>query len=69
MFDNQLILLLHFLRPVAITGIAFNYGDLALHLQNGNAVDVCYELDENVYNGMRSIQMRVADIKSREIVN
>jgi len=56
-------------RPVAITGIAFNYGDLALHLQNGNAVDVCYELDENVYNGMRSIQMRVADIKSREIVN
>ena len=54
-------------RPVAITGIAFRYGDLALHLQNGKPVDVCYELDENVYNGVRSLQMKVADI--REIDN
>ena len=50
-------------RPVAITGIAFGSGDFALHLQNGNAVDVCYELDENVYNGVRSLQMMVRDIK------
>ncbi len=54
-------------RPVAITGIAFRYGDLALHLQNGKPVDVCYELDENVYNGVRSLQMKVEDI--REIDN
>lgn len=50
-------------RTAAITGIAFGKGDLALHLQNGNAVDVCYELDENIYNGVRSIQMMVDDIK------
>ena len=50
-------------RTAAITGIAFGKGDLALHLQNGNAVDVCYELDENIYNGVRSIQMMVEDIK------
>lgn len=50
-------------RTAAITGIAFGKGDLALHLQNGNAVDVCYELEENIYNGVRSIQMMVEDIK------
>ena len=50
-------------RTAAITGIAFGKGDLALHLQNGNTVDVCYELDENIYNGVRSIQMMVDDIK------
>ena len=52
-------------RTAAITGIAFGKGDLALYLQNGNAVDICYELDENVFNGVRSIQMMVEDIKTR----
>lgn len=51
-------------RTAAITGIAFHHGDKALHLQNGRAVDVCYELDENIYNGVRSIQMMVTDIKT-----
>ena len=51
-------------RTAAITGIAFHHGDKALHLQNGRAVDVCYELDENTYNGVRSIQMMVTDIKT-----
>ena len=50
-------------RTAAISGIAFGKGDLALHLQNGNAVDICYLLDENVFNGVRSIQMMVEDIK------
>lgn len=50
-------------RTAAITGIAFGQGDWALHLQNGNAVDVCYELEENTYNGQTSIQMMVQDIK------
>ena len=53
-------------RSAAISGIAFGKGDLALHLQNGNAVDICYELDENVYNGIRSLQMMVEDIKIRK---
>ena len=50
-------------RTAAITGIAFGQGDWALHLQNGNAVDVCYELEENTFNGQTSIQMMVQDIK------
>ncbi len=53
-------------RTAAISGIAFGKGDFALHLQNGNAVDICYELDENVYNGVRSLQMMVNDIKKRQ---
>lgn len=50
-------------RTAAITGIAFGKGELALHLQNGKAVDVVYELEENVFNGVKSIQMMVEDIK------
>lgn len=50
-------------RTAAITGIAFGHGDTALWLQNGNAIDLCYELDENTFNGSTSIQMMVLDIK------
>ncbi len=47
----------------AISGIAFGRGDMALYIQNGNKVDVVYELEENVFNGVRSIEMRVKDIR------
>lgn len=52
--------------PVFIDGIAFGLGDFAPYLQNGNAADVCYTLEENHYNGSVSIQMMVQDIKKRE---
>ena len=51
-------------RTSAISGIAFGKGDMALYIQNGKAVDVCYELDENTYNNQTSIQMMVSDIKN-----
>jgi len=50
-------------RHVAISGIAFGLGDLALDIQNGQSVDVCYELDENTYNNITTIQMMVQDIQ------
>ena len=49
-------------RNVAISGIGFGLGDMAPMIQNGNAVDVCYSLEENTYNGLTSIQMKVEDI-------
>lgn len=49
-------------RSLAITGIAFGKGDLATYIQNGNPVDVCYSLEQNTYNGITSIQMKVEDI-------
>ena len=47
----------------AISGIAFGKGDAALYIQNGNKVDVVYELEENVFNGVHSIEMKVKDIR------
>ena len=53
-------------RAYAITGIAFKRGDMAKHIQNGNPVDICYELDENTFNDRTTIQMMVQDIKAIE---
>ena len=53
-------------RTYAITGIAFGRADMAQHIQNGNAVDICYELDENTFNNRTTIQMMVQDIKAIE---
>ena len=49
-------------RAYAITCIAFKRGAMAQHIQNGNPVDICYELDENTFNHHTSIQMMVQDI-------
>ena len=49
-------------RTAAITGIAFGMGQWAETIQNGNAIDICYELDENTFNGNTSVQMMVVDI-------
>ena len=53
-------------RAYAITGIAFGRADMAQHIQNGNPVDICYELDENTFNNRTTIQMMVQDIKAIE---
>lgn len=50
-------------RTAAISGIAFGMGDWALHIQNGQPVDVCYNLEENTFNNKTSIQMMVQDIR------
>ena len=51
-------------RINAITGIAFGRADMAEYMQNGNAVDICYELNENTFNHHTTIQMMVQDIKT-----
>ena len=50
-------------RTAAISGIAFGEGDKALYLQNGNPIDLCYELEENTFNHMTSIQLRPVEIR------
>ena len=49
-------------RSLAITGIAFGKGEMATFIQNGNAEDVCYSIEQNTYNGVTSLQMKVEDI-------
>lgn len=53
-------------RTVAMDGIAFGQGDKAIHLQNGNSVDVCFYLEENVYRGRSTLQMNAQDIHLNE---
>ena len=50
-------------RVVAMDGIAFGHGDKAMHLQNGNSIDVCFYLEENSYRGRTTLQMNAQDIK------
>ena len=50
-------------RVNAITGIAFGRADMAEYIKNGNAVDICYELNENTFNHYTTIQMMVQDIQ------
>ena len=50
-------------RLNAITGIAFGRANMAEYIQNGNLVDICYELNENTFNHYTTIQMMVQDIK------
>ena len=43
--------------------IAFGLGDFFLKLTPGALVDVVYNLEENVWNGRTSLQLKVKDIK------
>ncbi|MBR1809029.1 MAG: single-stranded-DNA-specific exonuclease RecJ [Paludibacteraceae bacterium] len=51
-------------RTGALQGIAFGKGEYALPLMNGENIDICYELQQNTFNGQTTIQMMVHDIKA-----
>jgi len=53
-------------RP--ISAIAFNQSQHFEHMHNGNPVDVCYSVAENYYRGIANIQLRIKDIKDREVI-
>ncbi len=44
-------------------GIGFSMGDKLEQLQTGNPFDICYTIEENVYNGRSSLQMMLKDMK------
>ncbi len=44
-------------------GIAFSMGSCLEQLQTGNPFDICYTIEENLYNGRSTLQMMVRDIK------
>jgi single-stranded-DNA-specific exonuclease len=50
-------------RVVAMDGIAFGHGDKAMHLQNGNSIDICFYLEENNFRGRTTLQINAQDIK------
>ena len=53
-------------RP--ISAIAFNQSEHFDHMHNGNPVDICYSVAENYYRGIANIQLRIKDIKAREVI-
>jgi len=53
-------------RP--ISAIAFNQSEHFDYMQGGNPVDICYSVAENYYRGIANIQLRVKDIKMREVI-
>lgn len=50
-----------------ISAIAFNKSEHFEHLHMGNPVDLCYSIAENYYRGIANIQLRVKDIKRKEL--
>ncbi|MFT3675745.1 MAG: single-stranded-DNA-specific exonuclease RecJ [Chitinophagaceae bacterium] len=51
---------------VVYNGIGFGMADKYALLQNGQPVDVVYKLDENEWNGSKTLQLRVVDVKASE---
>ena len=48
------------------SGIAFNQGDKFDLIHNGQPFDICYHIEENVWNGKTSLQLFVKDIRPYE---
>lgn len=42
--------------------IAFGFGNLAQKLSAGNKIDIAYSLEANVWNGNKSLQLKIKDI-------
>jgi single-stranded-DNA-specific exonuclease len=49
-----------------ITGIGFNMAEKMPLLEAGKAVDVVFKLDENEWNGEKSLQLKVIDVRITE---
>ncbi|MDR1223412.1 MAG: single-stranded-DNA-specific exonuclease RecJ [Tannerella sp.] len=46
-----------------VHAIAFGMSEHAKYITDANRVDICYTVDENVYNGTTSIQLNIKDIR------
>ena len=49
-----------------VGGIGFGMKDFFPLVSSGNPVDVVFTLDENEWNGVKSVQMKVMDVRSSE---
>jgi len=43
--------------------IAFGMSEFEKYVKEGNPIDICYSVEENVYNGTSSIQLMIKDIR------
>lgn len=47
----------------SISGIGFSMGSFFENIKDNQEFDVCYSLDENEWNGKKSLQLRLRDLK------
>ncbi len=52
-----------------IPAIGFNMSSYYPHIKEGNPIDVCYSIVENYYRGTSSIQLRIHDIHTRDVMD
>ena len=48
---------------IPVHAIAFGMSEHEKYLKENNPIDICYTIEENVYNGVTSIQMLIRDIR------
>ena len=48
---------------IPVHAIAFGMSEHEKYLKDNNPIDICYTIEENVYNGITSIQLLIRDIR------
>ncbi len=51
----------------SVDAVGFNMGELNEQLNNDDTIDIAFNLDINVYRGMRQLQVLLKDVKQSEI--
>ncbi|OGM54337.1 single-stranded-DNA-specific exonuclease RecJ [Candidatus Woesebacteria bacterium RIFCSPHIGHO2_12_FULL_44_11] len=62
--DNKHLKLVLRNQEKVFEAIAFSFGHLAQKLSLGDQIDIAYNLEENVWNGHKSLQLKVRDIRA-----
>jgi len=50
-------------RSEPISAIAFQQGEGFEYIRDGNPFNICYHIEENEWNGRKSFQLNIKDIK------
>jgi single-stranded-DNA-specific exonuclease len=53
-------------QNITLTGIGFNMADQFPLLQNGQPVDIIFSVDENEWQGQKSLQLKMVDLRKSE---
>jgi single-stranded-DNA-specific exonuclease len=54
-------------HPLKLDGIGFNLGDKINYLENKTKVDIVCSIDENIWNGQVSLQLKIKDLKPNSL--
>jgi single-stranded-DNA-specific exonuclease len=54
---------------IPVHAIAFGMSEYVKYIADSNPVDICYTIEENIYNGIVSIQLMIKDIRPSNGIN